>query len=85
MNDFGFKEHSERIQYLSNKYSNQIGRQSAKLILLDQFIQVDTEDFKCDAKMVPEYKRILHSHQMMFSVYIILFFNLQYGIWQVRI
>lgn len=55
----GLIQETQRIQKLLSKDSNQRGAQAAELILLDQFVKVDTEQLKDQAEMLSVNESIL--------------------------
>lgn len=49
MNDTMVPHQSQRLKHLAGKPADQSSRESDKTIRLDQFVQVDAEEFHCDA------------------------------------
>ena len=46
------------------KLSHELERESLKLVLLDQLVQVDAEQLECDAHVAPEHEVIKHVDQV---------------------
>jgi hypothetical protein len=52
-------------QHLTRKPSNEGSRKSNETVCLDQFVQIDTEQFHGYAKMISEVKVLSHLNDMM--------------------
>jgi hypothetical protein len=61
----------QRSEHLNSKSSNQRCRESTKVVGLDQFVQVDTEQLGDDTQMTSEIKMIRHSNHVMFVLWIL--------------
>ena len=70
-------QQTQRIQELLGKHSDERGTQTAELILFDQFIQIDAEKFKHEAKMLAMDKRVLQPEEMVVIVLVV--FAVQLG------
>ena len=71
MNQVSFIEKTQRIQQLLRKDANQGCTQSSELILFDQFVQVDAEEFECQAEMLSVDEGILESQEVVVIVLVI--------------
>lgn len=58
MDQFSFPQEGKTSDQLLRKYSNQGGAQAAKLILFDQFIQIDAQKLEDKTKMLAVNERI---------------------------
>jgi hypothetical protein len=56
----------QRRQHLDSESPDQRRRESAKVVRLDQLVQVDTEQFGDDTKMTSKVEMIRHSNHVMF-------------------
>lgn len=61
MDDPCFIQYRERIQDLSCKDTDKVGRKAAELVLLDKFIQVHRHELEDETEMFPMDKVILQS------------------------
>jgi hypothetical protein len=62
---------------LLSKNTDESCAQTTKLVLLDQFIKIDTEQFKNQTEMLPVDKSILQTKQVMVVVLVVLAVKLQ--------
>lgn len=60
-----------------SKNTDESCAQTTKLVLLDQFIKIDTEQFKNQTEMLPVDKSILQTKQVMVVVLVVLAVKLQ--------
>lgn len=67
-----FIQKTECIQQLLRKDTDKCRAQAPELILLDEFIKVDTEKLKCQAEMLPVDKGVFESQEMVVVVLVIL-------------
>lgn len=58
----------QRLQHLTSEPANQCGSESDKVIGFDQLVEVDTQQFRCNAEMTPEVEVFRHFDNMMFLV-----------------
>jgi len=63
-------------QHLTCKPSNEGSRKSNETISLDQFVQIDTEQFHGYAKMISEVKVLSHLYDMMPLIRILYLFSI---------
>lgn len=62
---FRLSEQSQAIDQLLRKHAHQCRGQSTELILLDQFVEIDAQQFEDKAQMLPVNKGILQSQEMV--------------------
>lgn len=70
MDESGLVEEGKTVEQLLGKDSDQSRAETAELILLYEFIQVDTEQFKDEAKMLAMDKSILESQKVVIVVFV---------------
>ena len=76
MYELGLSEQCQTIDELLRKHAHQGGRQSAELVLLDQFIEVDAQELKHKTQMLPVDKGILEPQQVVVIVLVHLLIQL---------
>jgi hypothetical protein len=79
MDQMSFIQKTQRIQQLLRKDTNECRAQTSELILLDEFVKVDTEQLECQAKMLPVDKGVFESQEMVVVVLVILAVELLEG------
>lgn len=65
-----FAEQAQRVEKLLRKHTNQRRAQAAELVLLYQFVQIDTEQLKHKTQVLPVYERVLQTKEMMIIVFV---------------
>ena len=58
-------------QHLHREPPDKRRRESAEVVCLDQFVQIDTEQFSDDAEMTSEVEMIRHADHVMFIFWIL--------------
>jgi hypothetical protein len=58
-------------EHLDSESPDQRRRESAKVVRLDQLVQVDAEQFGDDTKMTSKVEMIRHSNHVMFILWIL--------------
>lgn len=56
---------------MNGESSNEAQRDSLKVAVLDEFVEVETEQFKCDAEMVSEHNVVFYSHNVVLIIRVI--------------
>ena len=57
----GLVQETQRVQELLGEYPDQCCAQPPELILLDQLVQIDTQQFKHQTEMLPVDERVLQT------------------------
>lgn len=70
MDQFGLAKQCQAIEQLLRKYSHECGTQTTELVLLDQLVQVNAEQLKDKAKMLPVDERVLQAQEMVVVVFV---------------
>lgn len=65
-----FVQEGQAIQELLGENPDQRGTKTPELVLLDQFVQIDAEKFKDQAQVLPVYKGILQSQEVVVVILI---------------
>lgn len=68
MNQLGFTKQSKARKQLLSKDTNKSCAKTTELILLDQLVQVDAEQFKDETQVLPVNESIFQPQQMMIVV-----------------
>lgn len=76
VNDFGPDENAQGIQDLAYKDAHKVGAKASESVLFDEFVKVDREHFKDDAEVIPENKGVLHPHDVVLVVRVVLIVKL---------
>lgn len=63
-----FVQEGETVQKLLGENPDQCGTKTPELVLLDQFVQVDAEKLEDQAQMLPVYKCVLESQEVVVVV-----------------
>ena len=61
MNKLGLSEQCQSVDKLLRENTHQSGRQSTELVLLDQLVEVDAQQLKDKAQMLPVNKGVFES------------------------
>lgn len=67
----GFVQKAQRIQKLLGKYADEGCAQATELVLLDQFVEIDAEQFECQTKMLAMNKCVFQPEQVVVIVLVI--------------
>lgn len=70
-------QETQGVQELLSEHPHKRGAQPAELILLDQFVEVDTEQFKTQTEVLPVDKGIFQPKEMMVIILVELVVELQ--------
>ena len=68
MNQTRLVEQTQSVQQLLCEDSNESGAQPSELILLDQFVKIDAQQLKDQAKMLSMDERILQAKKVVIVV-----------------
>jgi hypothetical protein len=68
MNNAVLSHQRQGHQHLICEAANERGRESDESIGFDQFIQVDAQQFHCNAQVIPEVKMFSHFDNMVFFI-----------------
>ena len=79
VNDAIPMEHFETLEYSVRKLPHELKRKTLKFVLLDQFVEIDREQFECDARVISKGEMIEHVNDVVSSVVILLLQMLQYA------
>jgi hypothetical protein len=55
-----------------SKFSHKLQRKALKLVLFDEFVEIDAEQLKSDAHMTSKHKVVIHVDQVKGIVFILL-------------
>jgi hypothetical protein len=76
MNQSRLVQERKTCEQLLGKYSHQCGAQASELVLLDQLVEIDAQQFKDKTQMLSVYKSILQSQEVMVIILIHLLIQL---------
>lgn len=71
MDQMSLVQKAQGIQQLLCKDTDESGAQSSELVLLDQFIQIDTEKFKGKTEVLPVNEGVLQTQKMVIVVLVV--------------
>lgn len=63
---------TQRIQKLLREDTDECGTQATELILLDQFVKVDAEEFEGEAQMLTVDEGVLQAEKVMVIILVVL-------------
>ena len=73
MNDVVLSCIHEGLQNLDGKATDEANRDALKVVVLDEFVQVNTQQFENDAEMFPKQDVIFDSDDVVLVVAVVLF------------
>lgn len=68
-----FFQELEGVEQLDGEASHQTERQSFKVVQFEEFVQVDTHQFKGDAQVLPEDHIVFHMNDVHGVIRVVLF------------
>jgi hypothetical protein len=73
MNQVFFSQVFKSLKNLYSKPSNQAQRYSLKIIVLNEFIEIDRKQLKRDNEMLPKHAVIFYSNYVICIIWIVIF------------
>ena len=67
-NDAVLDEEAHRVEHLNRKAPNQAEREAAKVVVLDEFVQIDAQQLKCDAQVLAKVEELVHAYNVRLVV-----------------